>query len=68
MNYKSSYSAGAIHPVLFSVLVYLIVLFIAFFICNAVYNNLNSESAVVQGETQTDGYALVQAKTHAAYH
>ncbi len=42
---------GALHPVLFFVFVYGISLFLAFFICSAVYNSLHPAAATSQAET-----------------
>lgn len=39
MSYRSNHSVGAMHPILFFVIVYGIALFMAFFICNTVYSN-----------------------------
>ena len=44
MRRNSTSSIGAIHPILFFMLVYGISLFLAIFICRTVYNSLNEES------------------------
>lgn len=41
MSRTNGQALGAMHPILFFVLVYGISLFLAFFICSAVYNSLH---------------------------
>lgn len=45
MSYRSNHSVGAMHPILFFVIVYGIALFLAFFICNTVYSNWQKTGA-----------------------
>ena len=44
-------AVGALHPILFFVFVYGIALFLAFFICSAVYNALHPADATTQAES-----------------
>lgn len=53
---------GAMHPLLFFVVVYGISLFLAFFICSAVYNNLHPDGGGSVAEQKANGYVLAQAK------
>ena len=53
MTRNSTSSLGAIHPILFFMLVYGISLFLAIFVCRTVYNSLNEE-AVAGTVSKTD--------------
>lgn len=44
MNRNSNKAVGAMHPILFFVFVYGISLFLAFFVCNTVYNNIHPKA------------------------
>ena len=43
MRRNSTSGMGALHPILFFMLVYGISLFLAFFVCHTVYNSLNED-------------------------
>ena len=43
MNRNSTSSVGALHPVLFFMLIYGISLFLAIFVCRTVYYSINGE-------------------------
>jgi len=43
MRRNSTSSLGALHPILFFVIVYAISLFLAFFVCSTVYYTINDE-------------------------
>ena len=43
MRRNSTSSIGALHPVLFMLLVYIISVVLAFFVCRMIYFSLNSE-------------------------
>ena len=53
MNRNSTSSMGALHPVLFFMLVYGISLFLAFYVCRTVYYTINSEETSVQNKLKT---------------
>lgn len=44
MSRKSTSSVGALHPVLFMLLVYIISVVLAFFVCRIIYFSLNNEA------------------------
>ena len=44
MRRSSTSSVGALHPVLFMLLVYIISVVLAFFVCRMIYFSLNSEA------------------------
>ncbi|MES2881997.1 MAG: hypothetical protein V4676_07610 [Bacteroidota bacterium] len=45
MKRTSTSSIGALHPILFFMVVYGLSLFLAIFVCRTVYNTMNDESA-----------------------
>ena len=45
MRQNSTSSIGALHPVLFMLLVYIISVVLAFFVCRIIYFSLNNEGA-----------------------
>jgi len=45
MKTGSSRSIGALHPILFFVVMYVVVLFMSIFICSSLFYSFNSESA-----------------------
>ena len=53
MSRNSTSSMGALHPVLFFMLVYGISLFLAFFVCRTVYYTINGEESSVQNKLTT---------------
>jgi hypothetical protein len=59
MRRNSTSSFGAIHPILFFMLVYGISLLLAIFVCRTVYNSLNGDTGSSQS-MQTD-YAATSA-------
>ena len=44
MSRRSTSSVGALHPVLFMLLVYIISVVLAFFVCRIIYFSLNNEA------------------------
>jgi hypothetical protein len=48
MRRNSTSSMGAMHPVIFFLLVYGIALFLALFVCRTVYYAFNSDAAAVE--------------------
>jgi hypothetical protein len=57
MNRNSTSSMGALHPVLFFMLVYGISLFLAFYVCRTVYFAVNGDQATVQNKLQLQNAA-----------
>ena len=45
MRRNSTSAIGALHPVLFMLLVYIISVVLAFFVCRMIYFSINSEEA-----------------------
>lgn len=54
MTRNSTSAMGAIHPVLFFTLVYIISILMALFVCRAVYISVNGDPDVVQTEMKQD--------------
>lgn len=63
MRRNSTSSMGAMHPVLFFLLIYGIALFLALFVCRTVYYSINGETTSV--ETDAPAHRDVAA---VAYH
>jgi len=61
MNRNSTSSMGALHPVLFFMLVYGISLFLAFYVCRIVYYTINGEEPTVQKSLTTSNTAATAA-------
>jgi hypothetical protein len=61
MNRNSTSSMGALHPVLFFMLVYGISLFLAFYVCRVVYFTLNGNEPTVQNKLNTSNTAATAA-------
>lgn len=59
-------AVGAMHPILFFIVVYGIALFMAFFVCHVVYNNLHPEEMAAAAEKQPKDYVLAQSKPDVA--
>ena len=49
MNRKFS-SFGALHPIFFMLMVYVISVFLAFFVCTTIYNTLHSSTSLAEKE------------------
>lgn len=62
MNRKTTSSVGALHPILFFVVIYGISLFLAFFVCSSVYYSIN-DAEEVSTETAAQPYDLDGATT-----
>ena len=45
---------GAFHPVIFFIIVYGISLFMAFFVCSAIYNSIHATEDVVKEEMKQE--------------
>ena len=52
MRRNSTSSVGAMHPVLFFLLIYGIALFLALFVCRTVYYSINGETTSVEAAAQ----------------
>lgn len=52
MRRNSTSSVGAMHPVLFFLLIYGIALFLALFVCRTVYYSINGETSSVEANAQ----------------
>ncbi|HEX8316257.1 MAG TPA: hypothetical protein VF609_14745 [Flavisolibacter sp.] len=50
MRRNSTSSIGALHPVLFMLLVYIISVVLAFFVCRMIYFSLNNEDSSAKVE------------------
>ena len=61
MNRNSNASMGALHPVLFFMLVYGISLFLAFYVCRTVYYTINGDEPTVQNKLTTPNTAATAA-------
>ncbi len=57
MTRNSTSTMGALHPVLFFTLVYIISILMALFVCRAIYISVNGDPDVVQTETKADKHA-----------
>jgi len=55
MRRNSTSSVGALHPILFFVIVYAISLFLAFFVCSTVYYTFNDDAATVDNASLAQG-------------
>ena len=55
MRRNSTSSLGALHPILFFVIVYAISLFLAFFVCSTVYYTLNDDAASAENTSLAQG-------------
>ena len=53
MKRNSTTSLGALHPILFFMMVYGISLFLALFVCRTVYYNINGEELSAEKATNT---------------
>ena len=61
MKRNSTSSMGAMHPVFFLVTVYAISVFLAFFVCNIVYNSLHKvDSLSNKNVSQIDHYTVLK--------
>lgn len=54
MTRNSTSTMGALHPVMFFILIYGISLFMALFVCRAVYYSINGNEDVVKAEQSTN--------------
>lgn len=52
MSRNSTSSVGALHPVLFLLLVYIISIVLAFFVCRMVYFSLHPDEATVDVDAE----------------
>jgi di/tricarboxylate transporter len=50
MKRNLSSSLGALHPIFFMLMVYVISVVLAFFVCTTIYNSLNDSSSVAVKE------------------
>jgi di/tricarboxylate transporter len=50
MKRNLSSSLGALHPILFMLMVYVISVVLAFFVCTTIYNSINDPASVVLKE------------------
>lgn len=64
MSRKSTSSVGALHPILFFVVIYGISLFLAFFVCSTVYYNINdNDENGTESVAQQQQYDLTNTAT-----
>jgi hypothetical protein len=61
MRRSSTSSVGALHPVLFFLLVYGISLFLAIFVCRTVYYSINDDNNSTSGPVETIGNTTIGA-------
>ena len=61
MRRNSTSSLGALHPILFFVIVYAISLFLAFFVCSTVYYTFNDDVPATDNATLAQGQLDVSA-------
>ena len=55
MKRNLSASLGALHPVLFLVMIYIISVVLAFFVCTTIYNSLHESASLAGNDAmQTD--------------
>jgi hypothetical protein len=64
MRRNSTSGMGALHPVLFFMLVYGISLFLAIFICRTVYYSINDQEAVSAAAAQDHDLAAMNATAY----
>jgi flagellar biosynthesis protein FliP len=57
MRRNSTSAMGALHPVLFFLVIYGISLFLAIFVCRTVYYSINDEGTTSSKTVQTDVYS-----------
>jgi hypothetical protein len=57
MRRNSTSTMGALHPVLFFLVIYGISLFLALFVCRTVYYSINNDGVAGSGTVQTDVYS-----------
>jgi hypothetical protein len=50
MNRKLSSSLGALHPIFFMLMVYVISVVLAFFVCTTIYNSLHASDTLAEKE------------------
>ena len=51
MKRNSTSLMGALHPGLFMLMVYIISIFLAFFVCNTIYNSLHNNGSLAEKNT-----------------
>ncbi|MDB5205115.1 MAG: hypothetical protein JWR72_190 [Flavisolibacter sp.] len=52
MNRSSTSSVGALHPVLFMLLVYIISVVLAFFVCRIIYFSIHTDTSSVNTKAE----------------
>ncbi|HWI92170.1 MAG TPA: hypothetical protein VNT20_12895 [Flavisolibacter sp.] len=57
MRRNSTSAMGALHPVLFFLVIYGISLFLAIFVCRTVYYSINGDGVASSNTVQTDMYS-----------
>ena len=57
MRRNSTSAMGALHPVLFFLVIYGISLFLAIFVCRTVYYSINGDGVATSNTVQTDMYS-----------
>jgi hypothetical protein len=63
MTRNSTSAMGALHPVLFFTLVYIISILMALFVCRAVYISVNGDPDVVQTEAKQDQHITLNTSS-----
>jgi len=57
MNRKSTF--GALHPVLFMLMIYVISVVLAFFVCNVIYKSIHSPS-MAEKSVSVEGFTALK--------
>lgn len=60
MRRNSTSSIGALHPVLFCLVIYGISLFMAIFVCRTIYYTINEDSVAAANALQAEVYTATQ--------
>ena len=63
MRRNSTSAMGALHPVLFFLVIYGISLFLAIFVCRTVYYSINGDSVAGSGTVHADMYSTTVQTT-----
>jgi hypothetical protein len=63
MTRNSTSTIGALHPVMFFILIYGISLFMALFVCRAVYYSINGKEEVVKTEESANSLSYSGASS-----
>lgn len=67
MSRNSTRSLGALHPIVFFVVIYGISLFLAFFVCSTVYYSINDDASKETKNVSQKQYTLTNSATASAF-